>query len=78
MSMSEFGGPEGFYRGVKILEDAELMIRNIIARTETGIPLTTAEKVLRSHFNYIFLKGPRGMRHFQFCQFCKFNMYEAI
>ena len=24
------------------------------------------------------LKGPLGMRHFQFCQFWKFNLDEAI
>ena len=25
-----------------------------------------------------YLKWPRGMRHFQFCQFWQFNLYEAI
>ena len=25
-----------------------------------------------------YLKGPLGMRHYQYCQFWKFNLYEAI
>ena len=31
-----------------------------------------------SENNHTILKGPLGMRHFQFCQFCKFNLCEAI